>query len=69
LDGPTISRSLSLDRALQYLIRDLDHAFAAVHATADAMAITEVLTAPRSPWQNGVVERFIGSVRRDASTT
>jgi putative transposase len=29
------------------------------------MAITEVLTAPRSPWQNGVVERFIGSVRRE----
>jgi putative transposase len=29
------------------------------------MAITEVLTAPRSPWQNGVIERFIGSVRRE----
>jgi transposase InsO family protein len=29
------------------------------------MAITEVLTAPRSPWQNGIVERFIGSVRRE----
>ena len=29
------------------------------------MAITEVLTTPRSPWQNGVIERFIGSVRRD----
>ena len=29
------------------------------------MAITQVLTAPRSPWQNGVIERFIGSVRRE----
>jgi transposase InsO family protein len=29
------------------------------------MAIIEVLTAPRSPWQNGVIERFIGSVRRE----
>jgi transposase InsO family protein len=53
------------DNAPRYLLRDRDLAFAAVHATADAMAITEVLTAPRSPWQNGVIERFIGSVRRE----
>ena len=25
----------------------------------------QVLTAPRSPWQNGIIERFIGSVRRE----
>jgi putative transposase len=53
------------DDAPRYLIRDRDLAFAAVHATADAMAITAVLTAPRSPWQNGVIERFIGSARRE----
>jgi putative transposase len=47
------------------LIRDRDLAFAAVRTTAEAMTITEVLTAPRSPWQNGVIERFIGSVRRE----
>jgi putative transposase len=29
------------------------------------MEIEEVLTAPRSPWQNAFVERFIGSVRRE----
>jgi putative transposase len=29
------------------------------------MGIHEVLTAPRSPWQNAYVERFIGSVRRE----
>jgi transposase InsO family protein len=49
----------------RFLIHDRDCAFAAVATTADAMAITAVLTAPRSPWQNGVVERFIGSVRRE----
>jgi len=27
--------------------------------------IQEVLTAPRSPWQNAYVERLIGSIRRD----
>ena len=29
------------------------------------MGLHEVLTAPRSPWQNAYVERFIGSVRRE----
>jgi putative transposase len=27
--------------------------------------ITEVVTAPRSPWQNAYVERVIGSIRRE----
>jgi hypothetical protein len=31
------------------------------------MQIQEVITAPRSPWQNAYVERFIGSCA--ASTT
>lgn len=29
------------------------------------MEIQEVLTAPRSPWQNAYIERLIGSIRRD----
>src|SRR5262245_42316765 len=29
------------------------------------MGIDEVLTAPRSPWQNGYAERLIGSIRRE----
>ena len=29
------------------------------------MGIREVLTAPRCPWQNPYVERFIGSLRRE----
>jgi putative transposase len=29
------------------------------------LGIEEVLTAPRSPWQNPYVERLIGSIRRD----
>ena len=29
------------------------------------MGITEVLTAPRSPWQNPYAERLIGSIRRE----
>jgi putative transposase len=33
--------------------------------TAKAMGIQDVRTAPRSPWQNAYVERFIGSIRRE----
>jgi hypothetical protein len=29
------------------------------------MGIKEVVTAPRSPWQNAYVERLIGSIRRE----
>jgi putative transposase len=29
------------------------------------MGIQELLTAPRSPWQNGYAERVIGSIRRE----
>src|SRR5215471_18317799 len=29
------------------------------------MGIHEVLSAPRSPWQRGYVERVIGSIRRE----
>ena len=49
----------------RYLIHDRDHAFQSVGATAKAMGIDEVLTAPRAPWQNAFVERFVGSARRE----
>ncbi len=29
------------------------------------MGIEEILTAPRSPWQNPYLERLIGSIRRE----
>ena len=51
------------DQAPRFFLHDRDHAFANV--TATAMGMREVLTAPRSPWQNAYVERFIGSVRRE----
>ena len=53
------------NQAPRYLIHDRDLAFQAVTATAQAMGIEDVRTAPRSPWQNAYVERFIGSVRRE----
>lgn len=53
------------DEAPRYVIHDRDHAFDGWAATAKAMGIENVLTAPRSPWQNAYVERLIGSVRRE----
>jgi hypothetical protein len=53
------------DEAPRYLIHDHDHAFDSLRATAMAMTIEEVLTAPRAPWENSFVERFIGSARRE----
>ena len=49
----------------RYLLHDRDHAFAAWRDATTAMQVEEVLTAPRSPWQNAYVERLIGSVRRE----
>jgi putative transposase len=57
------------DRVPRYLLRDRDRAFAALDATARAMSIQQVLTAPQSPWQNAFAERFIGSVRRECLDT
>jgi transposase InsO family protein len=53
------------NEAPRYLIHDRDHAFDRLGATAKAMGIEEVLTAPHAPWQNAFVERFIGSARRE----
>jgi putative transposase len=53
------------DQAPRYLLHDRDAAFAEVWSTISAMQIHEVLTAPRSPWQNAYVERVIGSIRRE----
>jgi len=54
------------DTAPQYMLRDRDASFGSVFSKrVAAMGITEVVTAPRSPWQNAYVERVIGSIRRE----
>jgi putative transposase len=48
------------------LVRDRDASYGSVFSKrVAAMGITEVVTAPRSPWQNAYVERVIGSIRRE----
>ena len=48
----------SEDRAPRYLLHDRDTAFTDIMSTIGAMQIHEVLTAPRSPWQNAYLERI-----------
>jgi transposase InsO family protein len=61
-----ITEAFPWDRAPQYLIRDRDASYGpAVTRRLAAMGIRDRPTAPRSPWQNGHVERLIGSIRRE----
>ena len=54
------------DTAPRFVIRDRDGIYGEeLHNVTQAMDIDEVLTAPRSPWQNPFVERLIGSLRRE----
>jgi len=54
------------DTAPRYLLRDRDKSYGpAFRHRVRAMGITEVITAPRSPWQNPYVERLVGSIRRE----
>lgn len=54
------------DQAPRYVLRDRDAIYGRDFAamTRD-MGIEEVLTAPRSPWQNPFAERLVGSIRRE----
>jgi putative transposase len=53
------------DEAPRYLLHDRDHAFDRLQSTAKAMGIEDVRAALQAPWQNALVERFIGSARRE----
>jgi hypothetical protein len=61
-----VTEAFPCDNAPRYLLRDRDASYGAEFCKrVDAMGITEVITAPRSPWQNPYVERAIGSIRRE----
>ena len=61
-----ITEAFPWDEAPRYLIRDRDTSYgAAVTRRPRAMGIRDRPITPRSPWQNGHVERLIGSIRRE----
>jgi hypothetical protein len=62
----TYDLAFPYETAPRYLIFDRDGKFGpSVVAAIKTMGIKPSRTAFRSPWQNGVAERWIGSVRRE----
>ncbi|HLH08005.1 MAG TPA: integrase core domain-containing protein [Terriglobales bacterium] len=52
--------------AKRYLIRDRDSIYGQEFRNrVQSLGLNEVISAPRSPWQNAYVERLIGSIRRE----
>ena len=61
-----VTEAFPWDSAPRYLVRDRDSSCGeSFRRQVDAMGITEVVTASRSPWQNAFVERFIAWLRRE----
>ena len=54
------------DSAPKYLLRDRDCIYGDIfRKRIKSLGIEDIMTAPRSPWQNAFVERLIGSIRRE----
>ena len=54
------------DTAPKYLLRDRDSIYGSYFRNRlKNMGINEIITLPRSPWQNPFVERLIRSIRND----
>jgi transposase InsO family protein len=54
------------DTAPKHLMRDRDKIYGKVFCERiNNMGIDEVISSPKSPWQNPFAERIIGSIRRD----
>lgn len=61
-----LREAFPLDTAPRYLIFDGDRKFRGrVETAVKNMGIEPTRTAYRSPWQNGVAERLVGSIRRE----
>jgi putative transposase len=61
-----LRNALPDDTAPKYLIHDRDAIFGLeVIATIETLGVKSKRTAFKSPWQNGVAERFVGNCRRD----
>ena len=61
-----ITEAFPWTSAPAYLVRDNDRAYGRVFTSrVRAMGIRDRPISPGSPWQNGVAERFIGTLRRE----
>ncbi|MEK7270996.1 MAG: integrase core domain-containing protein [Planctomycetota bacterium] len=61
-----IVEAFPYETAPKYLLRDRDGIYGEYfRKRVKGMGIEEVLTTARSPWQNGILEREIGNIRRE----
>ncbi len=61
-----IAEAFPWETTPEYMLRDRDGSYGApFRRRVRAMGIRDRPVAPRSPWQNGHVERVIGSIRRE----
>jgi putative transposase len=61
-----VVEAVAFDTEIARLIRDRDGIYGgAFNSRVDHLGIEQIKTAPRSPWQNGYAERFVGTLRRE----
>jgi transposase InsO family protein len=64
--GQQVVEAFAEREAPRYLIRDRDASYGKeFRRRVQSLGMKEVITAPRSPWQNAFAERLIGSIRRE----
>ena len=64
--GQQVAEAFPWDSVPRFLLRDRDGIYGErFRSQVAAMGVKEVLTAPRSPWQNPYSERLNGSIRRE----
>jgi transposase InsO family protein len=64
--GQQVVEAFAEREAPRYLIRDRDASYGnEFRRRVQSLGVREVITAPRSPWQNAFAERLIGSIRRE----
>ena len=61
-----IVEAVGLDATIVRLIRDRDGIYGAeFDRRVNHLGIRQLVTAPRSPWQNGYAERLVGTLRHE----
>ncbi len=64
--GQQLVEAFPWDTAPRYLLQDRDAVYGHVfQRRVSGLGMAQVLTTPRSPWQNAYAERVIGSIRRE----
>jgi transposase InsO family protein len=62
-----VVEAVAFDTEIARLIRDRDRTYGTTFdCRVNHLGVRQLKIAPRSPWQNGYAERFVGTLRREA---